>query len=331
MSHDRSLEVIHMALTLQVDQTLSDTAAQPVKDDGGATSALSLAPSSVGIGTTEPQAPLHVAGNVHLAKNGSPSLGLNSRGNGMQHYTLRATNDRDPAGGRAFIIRNETKSRDDLILDTDGNIRLVGDLRLERNGSPKLTIHSRGNGVQEYSLRATNDRDPAGGRAFIIRNETQGRDELILDHRGNLMVAGDLTLAGADCAELFAIEAEGGLDAGTVLVMDDSEVLCPCVEAYDRRVVGVLSGTDGRGPGIILGGSRSSQPRVPVAMSGTVYCKVDADYAAIGIGDPLTTSASEGHAMRAAEPKRSLGAVIGKALRAVPEGRTLIPVLVAPN
>jgi hypothetical protein len=43
----------------------------------------------------------------------------------------------------------------------------------------------------------------------------------------------------------------------------------------------------------------------------------------------LTTSSTPGHAMRATDPGRAFGAVIGKALGSLPSGRGLVPVLVA--
>jgi hypothetical protein len=56
---------------------------------------------------------------------------------------------------------------------------------------------------------------------------------------------------------------------------------------------------------------------------------VDADYGAIGLGDLLTTSGTLGHAMRAADPARAFGAVVGKALGSLEQGRGLLPILVA--
>jgi len=62
---------------------------------------------------------------------------------------------------------------------------------------------------------------------------------------------------------------------------------------------------------------------------GKVYCKVDAQYSAIGVGDLLTTSETPGHAMKAIDPLKAFGAVIGKALRPLQSGQGTIPVLVA--
>ncbi len=50
---------------------------------------------------------------------------------------------------------------------------------------------------------------------------------------------------------------------------------------------------------------------------------------AIAFGDLLTTSETPGHAMRAADPLRAFGSVIGKALAPLAEGDGLIPILVA--
>ena len=67
---------------------------------------------------------------------------------------------------------------------------------------------------------------------------------------------------------------------------------------------------------------------MPLALTGKVYCKADASFAPIAVGDLLTTSPTPGHAMKAHEPGRAFGAILGKALRPLPEGQGLIPVLV---
>jgi hypothetical protein len=62
---------------------------------------------------------------------------------------------------------------------------------------------------------------------------------------------------------------------------------------------------------------------------GKVYCKVDAGRGAIEIGDLLTTSPTPGHAMKADDPLKAFGAMLGKALGPLAEGRGLIPILIA--
>jgi hypothetical protein len=51
---------------------------------------------------------------------------------------------------------------------------------------------------------------------------------------------------------------------------------------------------------------------VPVALLGRVWCRADARGEAIEVGDLLTTAATPGHAMKACDPQRSFGAVIGR-------------------
>ena len=68
--------------------------------------------------------------------------------------------------------------------------------------------------------------------------------------------------------------------------------------------------------------------RKPIALLGKVFCKVDASFEPVRVGDLLTTSSTPGHAMKAVDPATAFGAVIGKALRPLKEGQGLIPILV---
>jgi len=56
---------------------------------------------------------------------------------------------------------------------------------------------------------------------------------------------------------------------------------------------------------------------------------VDATHSSVEVGDLLTTSSTFGHAMKATDPLRAFGAVIGKALRPFSGGTGMIPILVA--
>lgn len=140
---------------------------------------------------------------------------------------------------------------------------------------------------------------------------------------------GDVILTGADCAEEFDIVEVEKVEAGTVMVIDEQGALQMSDRPYDKRVAGVISGAGEYKPGLVLDRQQSQTDRKPIALVGKVYCKVDADYGAIQVGDLLTTSASPGHAMKAADPLQAFGAVIGKALRPLEAGQSLIPILVA--
>jgi hypothetical protein len=168
------------------------------------------------------------------------------------------------------------------------------------------------------------------GKGGRVAGRFEGAVEITgdLNTSGNHNCKGDIFLAHADCAEEFNVSGVEPVEPGTVMVINNEDALEPSRRAYDKRVAGIISGAGGLQPGIVLDrqveGSRS-----PIALIGKVYCKVDADFGAIEVGDLLTTSPTCGHAMKASDPANSFGAVIGKALRPMASGRGLVPVLVS--
>ena len=147
---------------------------------------------------------------------------------------------------------------------------------------------------------------------------------------GDVEVTGDIRLLNADCAEAFDIAGAVAVDPGTVMVLGDwGGALTPSQHAYDKRVAGVISGAGGYRPGIVLDSKASNENRSPIALLGKVFCKVDAGYAPVEVGDLLTTSNTPGHAMKASDPSKAFGTVIGKALRPLDGGEGLIPILIA--
>jgi len=170
--------------------------------------------------------------------------------------------------------------------------------------------------------------------AFFARHSgdlVAARIEGSLVVTGNIDVTGvgsDIRLTNADCAEDFDIVGASTVEPGTVMVLGDEGALSESSEAYDRRVVGVISGAGDFKPAIVLDARRRPGNRQPIALMGKVFCKVDAHFGTISVGDLLTTSPTPGHAMAVGEPLRALGTIIGKALRPLSSGRGLIPILV---
>jgi hypothetical protein len=146
---------------------------------------------------------------------------------------------------------------------------------------------------------------------------------------GDLTVTGDVLLPGADCAEQFDAAGLEGLEPGTLLVMNDEGALRESDEPYDRKVAGVVAGAGEYRPAIVLDSNIGDRPRTTISLVGKTYCKVDASHGAIAVGDLLTTSPTRGYAMRATDPMRAFGAVVGKAMRRVETGQAVIPILVA--
>lgn len=148
--------------------------------------------------------------------------------------------------------------------------------------------------------------------------------------RGNVIVTGDISFPGADCAEHFTIKEEVLADPGMVMVLSETGELVPCVEPYDKKVVGVIAGAGSFRPGIIMDRhEQSNVRRQPIALVGKVFCKVDASYGSIEVGDLLTSSATYGHAMKSSDPTQSFGSVIGKAMAPLGDGLGLIPILIS--
>ena len=147
---------------------------------------------------------------------------------------------------------------------------------------------------------------------------------------GDVEVTGDIRLTNAaDLAEDFDVSDAKKVEPGTVMVLLNEGALSESQQAYDKRVAGVISGAGDYKPGIILDKQQSPANRQPVALMGKVFCKVDAQFGPIEVGDLLTTSPTPGHAMKTSDPFKAFGAVIGKALRPLRGGQGLIPILIA--
>jgi hypothetical protein len=136
---------------------------------------------------------------------------------------------------------------------------------------------------------------------------------------------------GADLAEPFEMTGPAKeIPQGAVVVIDEQNPgrLKLSERPYDPRVAGVVSGANGIKPGIqmqqqgLLEGGRN------VALSGRVYVLADASAGSIHPGDMLTTSSTPGHAMKVSDHARASGAILGKAMTGLSEGKGMVLVLV---
>ncbi len=107
-----------------------------------------------------------------------------------------------------------------------------------------------------------------------------------------------------------ALEAQGGAGSSTPVQHPFQHMASATSAAGDRTVVA------------------NEQLGQMVTLGAFAHCKVDADIAAIEVGDLLTTSPTHGHAQKVLDPTKAVGAIIGKALAALPSGKGKIPVLV---
>jgi hypothetical protein len=302
---DQNLETkgeTHMATNLQVTNALGTTA-QPVKDQNGNDSSLTLSTDKVGIGTSNPTHKLTLgSGNIFLPP---------ARGGEDGNLYFGGATDKGEIGMRL----------------SGGNIGggqfQCGFIDV-RAGTPTDGLRFR---VDTFFGGAEQMRITAEGKVGIGTPNPQYRLEVM---NGDIGVTnGDIILTNADCAEDFDISDTEPIEPGTVMILGEDGKLEQSQKAYDKRVAGVVSGAGNYKPGIILDKQQSKSGRKPIALLGKVFCKVDAQYGPIEIGDLLTTAPTPGHAMKADDPFRAFGTVIGKALRPLAEGQSLIPILIA--
>ncbi len=143
---------------------------------------------------------------------------------------------------------------------------------------------------------------------------------------------------GADFAENFDINARPSsaleamnVEPGLVVSIDPAHPgkLTLSTQAYDRHVAGIISGAGGVTSGVMMSQAGTlADGQQPVALSGRVYCWVDASHGAIEPGDLLTTSDTPGHAMKVTDHAKAQGAIIGKAMTELKQGKGLVLVLV---
>lgn len=216
---------------------------------------------------------------------------------------------------------------DILLFPNAGNQNADGTATIHLDGnSGNITVRdSAGNPIFRFE---------AGFALLDIGGQGNEGDIRVRDNGDNVRIhldgnSGDIKLSGADFAEEFDVAESERVEPGTVMVFDQEGIVRQSREAYDKKVAGVISGAGGYRPGIVMDKQHGQSNRIPLAVLGKVYCKVDAQYSPIEVGELLTTSPTAGHAMKAGDPLKAFGAVIGKALYELKEGRGLIPMLVS--
>jgi hypothetical protein len=152
-----------------------------------------------------------------------------------------------------------------------------------------------------------------------------------VDGTGRVFADGGFQPSGADFAESMAVAGNRNkYAAGDLLVIDPttSRHIALAQQPYSTLVAGIYSTKPG-----LLGttrkvGESAPQNEIPLAVVGIVPCKVTTENGPIQIGDLLVTSSTPGHAMKGTDRSKMLGAVVGKALEPLEEGKGVIQVLV---
>ncbi len=90
----------------------------------------------------------------------------------------------------------------------------------------------------------------------------------------------------------------------------------------------MVSGANGVNPGIQMQQQGLLDGGKNVALTGRVYVQADASNGAIKPGDLLTTSGTPGYAMKVTDHVRAAGAILGKAMTGLNNGKGMVLVLV---
>ena len=160
----------------------------------------------------------------------------------------------------------------------------------------------------------------SSGGDLVFRVENDGRTSVSV-----LQITG-----GSDLSEQFDVDGSNAAP-GMVVCIDPDEPgkLELSNGAYDRRVAGIISGAGGVKPGMRMGQEGTiAHGEHPVALTGRVYVWADATNGPIEPGDMLTTANVPGHAMKVTDHTKAQGAILGKAMSSLDEGRGLVLVLV---
>jgi hypothetical protein len=286
----------------------------------------------IGIGTDTPSDKFHVA----MTGDNRTAL-FTGAGIGIDDATVYSTNT---AGIAGFF---ESNSADASIvlqqLNTSGSfLKCFG----PNGGEHELIIYD--DGTMDFfngSFVRTINIDPYEGTTDdggqIVLYNSAGVATIYLDadytDDGRVTTMELEITGGSDITENFHVEAlEGQIVEPGMLVSIDPENagrLTISSRAYDHRVAGIVSGAGGIETGFIMSQKGSiADGDTPVAIAGRVYCKADAAFGKIRPGDLLTSSPVPGHAMKVKNLKKAGGAIVGKAMTALEEGRGEVLVLV---
>jgi hypothetical protein len=300
------------------------------------------------IGTRNADANLNVANvlsyNSGLKLSGSTGSGtglaLENTAGGGHKYAILSGGSLTGVGAGGFGIFDDTAGAYRFSINTAGQVGINTALPQSSLDIVSAQDALRMTGFQPFlTLRDSNAGNArgviqtvSGALNFFTDSYLTGANAnnyMTLANSGNVSVKNITIRGGADVAEPFEFSADH-IPAGSVVIIDDEQPgkLKLSARAYDTRVAGIVSGANGVNPGISLYQDGVLEGAQNVALTGRVYVLADATKGAIKPGDLLTTSNLPGHAMKVIDHAKAQGAILGKAMSSLSEGKGMVLVLV---
>ncbi len=260
---------------------------------------------------------------------------------GTENSDGRLHVDNGGFSGPSIFVEGGTDQEGDIAWRHGENLN-IGSWKMNDDEYTNMITLSSSNTMRFYSIEGDKrmeftPSETGNDGAQLALYDSDGNAAIVLDAEhgnGNPARIQTETLeitGGSDLAEPFNI-SETSIEKGMLVSIDPENpgMVKLSTVAYDQCVAGISSGANNINPGLILKQEGTvADGDVPVALSGRVYCMVDASYGEVKPGDLLTSSNTPGHAMKAKNRRKSQGAIIGKAMTGLSDGQGYVLVLVS--
>jgi len=302
----------------------------------------------VGIGTINPQAPLH----IWSAGSGSASPGAlfaRADSGGLTHFQHYYNNI-------SYYSQNLYRSNDGIWHLENGSdygvaVCLVANTGITPQGLTFIVAEPgfTGNAADRIRMAVTSTGAVGIGTTNPVATlQVQGDEANLLalydsalpgDAKFRVEKDGDVYAAGtyycsdgavhvgsADVAE--RINTSEWVEEGCVVEIDPEHpgFFRKSSSPYSTMIAGIISTS----PGVVLGNDfdatedKWEDNRPVLAIAGRVPVKATTENGLIQIGDLLVSSSRPGYAMRCGNPQKAVGAVVGKAMESLEEGTGVI-------